>query len=83
MPVVEPISIRLRLDDGQDVPGRILEPGDRWAPVAHDAASILATVAAVPLERDAALGQPIDGGVDVADGKVQRGDVAGWWSSLG
>src|SRR5262245_59746262 len=52
------------LQHREDVPGRILEPRDRRATVAHHALVVLRE-ALVALERHAALGEAVDGDVDV------------------
>src|SRR5262245_26023746 len=50
-------------EDGQDVAGGVLEPGDVWALAAHDALGVVDPV--VLLELDAACDELVDGRLDV------------------
>src|SRR6476646_6609213 len=64
------------LEDGEDVAGRIREPGDpRPDRRARDTPLVLVEPV-VPLDRDSALRERIDGGVDVVDREVQHRVVA-------
>src|SRR6266849_1117734 len=66
------------LDDRQDVPGRVLEPGDVRAPVLRPAAQnaflILLGTIVVTLEADASAREIIDRRIDVINSKVQDGE---------
>src|SRR3984885_8046133 len=57
------------LEHGQDVPGRVTEPGDVGPVAAADSLAVLGQ-AVVALERHAAGGQLVHGGVDVVDPEV-------------
>jgi hypothetical protein len=68
------------LQDGEDVAGRVLEPGDVGAAGSVDALVVLAG-AVIFLQHYAPADQFVDGRVDVIDGEVEdregRGGVIG------
>jgi hypothetical protein len=68
------------LQDGEDVAGWVLEPGDVGAADPVDALVVLAE-AVILLQLDASAGQFVDGRVDIIDGEVEdrvgRGRVIG------
>jgi rod shape-determining protein MreB len=70
------LAALLLLEDGEDVPGRVLEPRDVWTLVSADAFLVLAD-ALVPLELRAAGDQFVDRGVDVVNLEVED-RVSGW-----
>src|SRR5690349_3338495 len=65
-------SVLHLLQHREDVARRVLEPGDRGAGAAGDALLVLFETL-VALEADAALGEPVDGGLDVVDLEVEDG----------
>src|ERR1700730_11531656 len=75
------------LDDRQDVPGRVLEPGDVRAsilrPAAQNAFLILLGTIVVTLESDAPIREIIDRRIDVIDPEVQDSECVWLVITLG
>src|SRR5215210_4194412 len=64
---------RLVAQNGQDVPGGVLEPGDGRPRRAGDAPVVLLEAVVVALELDAPLAQAVHRRLDVLDSEVQDG----------